>query len=689
VFNFKELIDTLRTDRGWTDQQTLRVLKADLCPESREAVNVENQERTDEGKDPMNYLQTRALLAQQYGKGISEADHYHRLFEQSRQKDKTVQAYANTLRAIIRRIRQLDPDAVPSEKHILRSFKHGLAREVQIELKLHNVKDLPLRSLARKASEIEQVIREREALWQKKEVKRMAAHVPETGTPRETDHTPRPTCVFCKKKGHLVKNCRAKNKECFKCGSKDHAIAQCPDLPPSTINAGNPSSYPAGENGQLSLEDSGPAIAQVTIGDSSIPALLDNGSGPSFISRTLFERLRPPVTEAMAHEPMKVGDAFGRKQKLTQQAQVSITLNERTMHKVNLWIAEELAAGLLLGRDFLIRSHALFDYESGEARLRFFGTSLRIASQDETNDPDDQRMHLSPLGPVPEEVKDLTGTKGESIRTLDQLKETMTPRDEPGGNVTIQARNEIATTIWFHYRRLLQDDMGDTKHVIRIPLSHSTPIARKPHAVSCKEREVIRKEMEKLEEQGIIEITTSAWAAPVLIVPKANGKLRPCVDYRALNERISQTAYPVPNARHILMNLRSATYRTVIDIRGAFWNLWVHPEDRDYTAFVTPDAQYRYLRMPMGISPGPSNWQAYMDKVLLPLAGKGVFAYLDDIIFFSSGSASDHASLVQDVLKLLHNHDLRIQPEKCQWMVTTARYLGHVVSRDGIHVQSD
>jgi hypothetical protein len=696
IFEFLQQVDSLRIDMEWDDATTLRTLKRSLCSASRNAVQVVNLRRVRAGGRPMSYLETRRMMYEAYGKGVSETEHYLRMYEKFRQlSQETVEAAALRFEGIVFRLERACPEQAPPSHAILRTFRRGLHKDLQTEITGYaNLENLTLPKLVKEAGRLERALAKRKAN-PNKETKHFAANV---------STSPTNACTYCKKKGHTSEICRIRLRQCFKCGGGDHQIAQCPDATPATSNKPTPSRYSATPNTLLqprmdhegnTPDENGPAVISVTIGETVIPALLDTGSGLNFISQEWLNRIRPPPRRATAPTPLEVGDAFGRQTSLQQSTTVTITLNGNAMDGIRLWVAEELSAGLLLGREFLVKAKARFDYKTGLGQLEAFGVRFPIAETHDATDPDcsEDCSHLSPLGPVPEAVKDLRDVQGDPtppITSSAQLKHRMRPPDETRDDpAAAQARDEIADAIWTHYRRLLDTKFGDTKHFIRIPVIRPHPISRKPHPVSCKEREVIRNEMKKLEEQGVIERTTSPWAAPVLIVPKANGKLRPCVDYRALNEVISSTAYPVPNAKNILQNLRGATYRTVIDIRGAFWNLWVHPEDRDRTAFVTPDAQYRYLRMPMGITPGPAEWQSYMDKVLLPVAGKGVFAYLDDIIICSQGTAREHATLVREVLKLLHDHDLRIQPEKCQWLATHARYLGHVVSKDGIHVQPE
>jgi len=90
----------------------------------------------------------------------------------------------------------------------------------------------------------------------------------------------------------------------------------------------------------------------------------------------------------------------------------------------------------------------------------------------------------------------------------------------------------------------------------------------------------------------IIEPIHSAWASPVVIVPKKNGKARFCVDYRRLNNITKKDAYPLPRTEDCLDSLGDAKVFTSLDCTVGYWQVPLRPADREKTAFATHSGIY-------------------------------------------------------------------------------------------------
>jgi hypothetical protein len=161
----------------------------------------------------------------------------------------------------------------------------------------------------------------------------------------------------------------------------------------------------------------------------------------------------------------------------------------------------------------------------------------------------------------------------------------------------------------------------------------SRPISRSPYRLSAFEEEEVRKTVEELLSQGVIRPSTSPWAAPVLFSPKKDGKLRFCVDYRALNKQNIRNYFPIPRADTLIDRTKGSRIFSVIDLWSAYHQVLVHKRDIPKTAFVTPFGHYEYLVVPFGLTNAPSTFQTLMNNLFghLPF----VSVYLDDILIFS------------------------------------------------------
>ena len=136
--------------------------------------------------------------------------------------------------------------------------------------------------------------------------------------------------------------------------------------------------------------------------------------------------------------------------------------------------------------------------------------------------------------------------------------------------------------------------------------------------------------------------------------------------------------------------MHGCTRFTSLDIKSAYWQIQIHPDDRNKTAFVVPGhGIHRYKRMAFGLQNAPATFQFLIEKVL-PVAKGGkldtencCFAYLDDILI-PSKTVDENLDYLEIVLQALIKNNFKLHPKKCKFLATELEYLGHVISASGI-----
>ncbi|KAK5925315.1 hypothetical protein CgunFtcFv8_017849 [Champsocephalus gunnari] len=189
----------------------------------------------------------------------------------------------------------------------------------------------------------------------------------------------------------------------------------------------------------------------------------------------------------------------------------------------------------------------------------------------------------------------------------------------------------------------------------------------------------LKKEVDLMLSLGIIEISKSEWCNPVVLVPKKDGSLRFCIDFRYLNSISLFDSYPTPRIDELLERLGKAKYLTTLDLSKGYWQVPLTERSRELTAFRTPLGLFQFTVMPFGLHGAPATFQRLMDQVLCDLSGFAA-AYLDDIVIYSS-TWEEHMEHLHTVLDRLYSAGLTINPSKCVFAAAETEYLGHIIGR--------
>lgn len=208
------------------------------------------------------------------------------------------------------------------------------------------------------------------------------------------------------------------------------------------------------------------------------------------------------------------------------------------------------------------------------------------------------------------------------------------------------------------------------------------------YRMSTEELEVVKKYLVENLDKGFIEPSQAPFAAPVLFVKKPDGSLRFCIDYRKLNLLTKKDRYPLPLIDETLARIGRAKLFTKLDIRQAFHRIRIHPDSEELTTFRTRFGAYKCKVLPFGLTNGPATYQRYMNDVLFDYLDDFCTAYLDDILIYSDNEL-EHEHHVKKVLERLRNAGLQIDLKKCEFHVTRTKYLGFIISTDGIEVDPD
>ena len=157
---------------------------------------------------------------------------------------------------------------------------------------------------------------------------------------------------------------------------------------------------------------------------------------------------------------------------------------------------------------------------------------------------------------------------------------------------------------------LSNSDLGHTSLVLhKVDTSDHPPIKQPPRRHPISQREVVSVLVDDMTKKGIIQPSTSAWASPIVLVPKRDNTLRFCVDYRKVNAITKKDVYPLPCIDDILDTLGKSKYFSTLDLASGFWQIEMDPATQEKSAFTTHCGLHEIVRMPFGMcNPQQPSW---------------------------------------------------------------------------------
>lgn len=218
----------------------------------------------------------------------------------------------------------------------------------------------------------------------------------------------------------------------------------------------------------------------------------------------------------------------------------------------------------------------------------------------------------------------------------------------------------------------------NTVHCI---LTSGPAVYVRPRRLSPEKLVAAKAEFEYLVKTGICRPSKSPWASPLQMVKKADGSWRPCGDYKRLNAVTVPDRYPLPFLHDCTSILDATQIYSIIDLQKAYHQIPIDPTDIEKTAITTPFGLFEFVRMPFGLRNAAQSMQRLVNAAVgnLPF----VFAYVDDILI-ASRSLTEHEKHISAVLQRLRDYGLTINLAKCEFAKTELKFLGHLITPNGI-----
>ena len=302
-----------------------------------------------------------------------------------------------------------------------------------------------------------------------------------------------------------------------------------------------------------------------------------------------------------------------------------------------------------------------------------------------------------PQTPPPTDPSPTTDVSGEA--TTDPL-----PTTDVSGEATTQAPPAMEEQMDQRVQDLI--DQKEFKHIFNMPDDHfptnrdvvhkielirEIPTDRRVPRMSQAEIEECRRQVSELLQKGWIEPSRSPIGAPIVFARKSDGSLRMCLDYRKLNSATRPDAVPLPRLENLLATVADARVFSSCDAKSWYNQILMHEPDIWKTAFKSPLGLFQWRVMPFGLTGSGGTANTMMEHVLRGLIHRphsGVVVFVDDIAVYSRNE-EEHLQVLEEVFERFKKHGLFLNGKKCKFMQKEIKFLGHIISDRGLHVDPD
>ena len=234
----------------------------------------------------------------------------------------------------------------------------------------------------------------------------------------------------------------------------------------------------------------------------------------------------------------------------------------------------------------------------------------------------------------------------------------------------------------------MQDLVGTKSELMHIDTGDAKPVRQRPYRQSPEMQRQMENLIDQMLSANIIQPSDSPWSSPCLLIKKSGtDEYRFVNDLRALNKLTKPMFWPLPTLDDIfdLLSNKNPRFFSQIDIKHAYFQVFLDEESRPKTAFTANGRHYEYTRMVMGLCNSAQTWQRLLVKVLSDMVFESAIVYLDDILLIGR-DFPEHFGYLEKLFQRFRDANLRMNGKKCSFAKSEVKYIGHILSKDGIRI---
>jgi hypothetical protein len=212
----------------------------------------------------------------------------------------------------------------------------------------------------------------------------------------------------------------------------------------------------------------------------------------------------------------------------------------------------------------------------------------------------------------------------------------------------------------------------------------SRPIKQRMRTFAPERNQTIAAEVSKLlAAEFIREVDYPEWLANVVLVKKSNNKWRMCIDFTDLNKACPKDSSPLPRIDLLVDSTSGHQLLSFMDAFSGYNQIQMAEVDQEKTSFITDRGLYCYKVMPFGLKNAGATYQRLVNKMFEKQMGRNVEVYVDDMLV-KNVQAPDHVSDLKETFDTIRRYEMKLNPSKCTFGVSSGKFLGYLVSQRSI-----
>lgn len=431
------------------------------------------------------------------------------------------------------------------------------------------------------------------------------------------------------------------------------------------------------------------------VGGVRTEVIIDTGAEITIISEVMLHKIIAENTARIPTLPVTnvsfIGATGKKNQTIRKQVLLEIS-HENNSIPITFLVARDILFNVLIGCDTLQLLSTVIDLKQKIITFYYEGQIMKcnIIGRKEA----DKVEHVKTINRVIAKLFNKPVEYREEQLSEDELwhiklKEIMNFQNKPN-EIPLSSKQLLQLAdIYNQFRHVFSEHPGKARNFqCCLEFKENVEFKRKTYPIAHSLKDKVRKEIQRMLDDDIIEPSNSPHTNPLLAIPKKDGSVRLCLDAREINRMLVNDRTSPDNIEEIMKRFHGLKYISSWDTVCGYWQVELHPRSRQYVAFIFEGRNYCFKRLPFGLINSVAVFVKCMDQILGKEVLEYTTVYVDDLLI-TSNTWEEHCQRVYTVLEKLDKNNITLKLNKSKFITDETEFLGFILTSQGIRASNE